>query len=66
MDFIQSIEKACSKEAVKNYVPMQPGDVYQTDADTTLLQHDMLYKPNKDIIDGTQETVEWYRSFYNI
>ena len=64
MDFIKAIEKACNKEAIKTYLPMQPGDVYQTNADTTLLQRDMQYKPNKDIIDGTQKTVNWYRDFY--
>ena len=66
MDFIEAIESACGKEAVQNFLPMQPGDVYQTNADTTLLQHDMQYKPNKNINDGTQETVDLYRSFYNL
>ena len=66
MDFIQAIEKACVKEAEKHYLPMQPGDVYQTNADTTLLENEIQYKPNKDINEGCQETVNWYRSFYNL
>ena len=66
MDFIQAIEQACGKEAQKNFLPMQPGDVYQTNADTTSLQADMKYKPNKNIIDGAKETIDWYRSFYQL
>ncbi len=66
MDFIQAVEKACNKEAVKQYLPMQPGDVYQTNADTTLLQQNIHYRPNKDIFQGVQETVDWYRSFYKL
>lgn len=64
MDFIRAIEKACGKEAEKEYLPMQPGDVYQTNADTTLLEHAIGYKPCKDIESGVQTTVDWYRAFY--
>lgn len=66
MDFISAIEKACGREAQKEYLPMQPGDVYQTNADTTLLQQEMGYKPCKDIEVGVQATVDWYRSFYQL
>ena len=66
MEFIKAIELACGKEAIKNFLPMQPGDVYQTNADTTSLQRDMKYKPNKNINEGAQETIDWYRAFYNI
>lgn len=66
MDFIHAIEKACGKEAEKEYLPMQPGDVYQTNADTTLLQQEVGYKPHKDLESGVQATVDWHRSFYQI
>ena len=66
MDFIRPIELACGKEAEKIFLPMQPGDVYQTNADTTLLRETFGYKPSKDIEEGAKETVEWYRSFYNL
>lgn len=52
MDFIKAIELACGHEAEKIFLPMQPGDVYQTNADTTLLQSEMGYKPCKDIVKG--------------
>ena len=66
MDFIHAIEKACGMEAEKIFLPMQPGDVYQTNADTTALERDMGYKPAKDINMGVQETVNWYREYYNL
>ena len=66
MDFIRAIELACGKDAEKIFLPMQPGDVYQTNADTTLLRETFGYKPSKDIEEGARETVAWYRSFYNL
>lgn len=66
MDFIAAIEDATGREAEKDYLPMQPGDVYQTNADTTSLQNELGFKPDKSIKEGVKETVEWYRSFYHI
>lgn len=63
LDFIQAIEQACGFEAEKIFLPMQPGDVYQTYADTTLLQNEMGYKPCKDIVEGVKRTVEWYKNY---
>ena len=66
MDFISAIEEAIGHPAEKIYLPMQPGDVYQTNADTTSLQQELGFKPCKPIREGVRETVEWYRSFYGI
>ena len=66
MDFIETIESACGKVAVKNYLPMQPGDVYQTNADTSALERDMGYKPAKKLIDGINETVAWFKEYYKL
>lgn len=66
MDFIQAIEEAIGHPAEKVYLPMQPGDVYQTNADTTALQQELGFKPDKPIKEGVRETVEWYRSFYKL
>lgn len=66
MDFIQAIEKAIGYAAEKIYLPMQPGDVYQTNADTTALQKELGFKPDKEIEEGVKETVDWYRSFYHL
>jgi UDP-glucuronate 4-epimerase len=64
MDFIQAIEIACDKVAVKNYLPMQAGDVYQTNADTSALQRDMDYKPRTMLSKGIQETIAWFKDYY--
>lgn len=66
MDFITAIEDACGKKAVKEFLPMQPGDVYQTNADTSVLQRDMGYKPSKDIREGVKETVRWFKVYYHL
>ena len=61
IDFIAAIEIACGHEAEKELLPMQPGDVYQTNADTTLLQAELGYKPCTSIGEGVWKTVEWYK-----
>ena len=65
MDFIRSLEEACGKEAVKEYLPMQPGDVYQTNADTTRLYQEMDYKPRTPLKEGVEKFVRWYKSIIN-
>lgn len=62
MDFINELEQAFGKEAEKIYLPMQPGDVYQTNADTSKLERDMGYKPHWSLREGIGEFVKWYKS----
>lgn len=66
LDFIQAIEEVNGKEAEKIYLPMQPGDVYQTYADTSNLEHDLGFKPSKVLKEGIKETIEWYCDFYKV
>jgi UDP-glucuronate 4-epimerase len=66
MDFIRSIEKAIGKNAKKEYLPMQAGDVYQTNADTNLLQSDFGFKPTTSIDKGIEETVKWFQKHYKV
>lgn len=63
-DFISEIEKCCNKKAIVDLKPMQPGDVYQTNADTTLLQTELNYRPTTSIKDGVEEYVEWFKTYY--
>ena len=65
MDFIHELEQAYGKEAIKQYLPMQPGDVYQTNADTSRLEHEMGYKPHWSLREGIEMFVEWYKSAKN-
>ena len=63
-DFIKAIETSLGKEATKNFMDMQPGDVPATWADTSLLQALTDYVPKTDIQTGVQAFVDWYQSYY--
>ncbi|QZN97077.1 NAD-dependent epimerase [Symbiopectobacterium purcellii] len=65
MDFVTALEKALGMEAKKNFLPMQPGDVYQTWADTEDLFKVTGYQPKVNVEEGVARFVEWYRKFYN-
>ena len=65
MDFISEIEQALGVEARKNFLPMQPGDVYQTNADTTRLETEVGYKPHVRLHEGIGRFIEWYQSDLN-
>jgi UDP-glucuronate 4-epimerase len=64
MRFIEVIEQALGKEAKKNLLPMQPGDVPITYADVDELMHDVGFRPNTPLELGTARFVEWYREYY--
>jgi UDP-glucuronate 4-epimerase len=64
MEFIKTIEKSIGKEAVKNFLPMQDGDVESTFADVSGLVNDFDYKPDTSLVDGISEFIKWYRNFY--
>lgn len=61
--FIQAIETACCKIAKKIMLPMQPGDVERTYADTQKLEDKVGYKPKMEIEEGIAKFVEWYKSY---
>ena len=65
MDFIGEMESALGIPAVKNFLPMQPGDVYQTNADTSKLEAEIGYKPHVRLHEGVARFVEWYKSEKN-
>lgn len=64
MNFIEALEEALGIEARKNLMPMQPGDVYATYADTEDLFKTIDYKPAVSVRDGVKAFVDWYRKFY--
>ena len=64
LDFISAIEKAVGKKAVINSMPMQPGDVYKTWADTAALQRDYHFHPQTPLEEGVRRFVEWYLDYY--
>lgn len=66
LDFIEAIEDALGKKAVRNYMEMQKGDVPATWADATLLQRLTGYRPATDFRDGVNQFVAWYRDYYKV
>ena len=65
MDFITEIEQALGKPAEKIFPPMQPGDVYQTNADTARLETEVGYRPEVRLHEGVAKFIEWYMSDLN-
>lgn len=66
MHFIEVLEQALGQKAEKEYLPMQPGDVYQTYADVTDLQKDFDFKPEKTIEEGLGKFAVWYKKYYDL
>ena len=64
MAFIEAIERALGKEAQKEMLPMQPGDVETTYADASPLMQEFGYQPNTPVQQGIDRFVEWYRGYY--
>lgn len=66
MDYISAIEKAIGHEAKKEYLPMQPGDVYQTYADSSSLAEATGFKPDTPLQTGIDKTVDWFKNYFNL
>jgi UDP-glucuronate 4-epimerase len=66
MDFIEAIEAATGRTAIRNFLPMQQGDVPATWADASLLNRLTGGCPATDVRDGMRAFVEWYRGFYRV
>ncbi|MEG1124840.1 MAG: NAD-dependent epimerase [Citrobacter sp.] len=66
MDYIKALEEALGIEATKNMLPLQPGDVLETSADTQALYDVIGFKPETTVKDGVKNFVGWYRDFYAV
>ena len=66
IDFIEAIEEVLGKKAIRNYMPMQKGDVHSTWADASLLRNLTSYSPQTNFKEGIAHFVKWYRNYYNI
>jgi len=62
--FIEVLEDCIGKKAVKNYLPIQPGDVPATYANVDDLVHDVGFKPSTQIETGIRKFIDWYREYY--
>ncbi|EIM40201.1 NAD-dependent epimerase/dehydratase [Acinetobacter sp. HA] len=66
IEYIHAIEKAVGKEAILDLLPLQPGDVPDTFADSSALEQSVGYKPSVSVEDGVKQFVDWYRDFYQV
>jgi len=64
-DFIDAIEDVLGMESQRNLLPMQPGDVKSTFADTSGLEEAVGYRPQVSVEEGVRETLNWYLQFYH-
>ncbi|WP_250398778.1 NAD-dependent epimerase [Synechococcus sp. MU1648] len=62
--FIEVMERALGREAIKDFQPMQPGDVVATAADTSALENWVGFRPSTSIIFGIEKFAEWFIRFY--
>jgi len=63
MEYIREIENSLQKKAIKNFLPIQPGDVPETSADTSLLNKYVNYKPETSIKEGISKFIRWYKNY---
>lgn len=66
MHLIGTIEKGLGREAIKEFLPLQPGDVPATYADIDALQADVGFTPSTSIEEGVAAFLSWYRSYYGV
>ncbi|MEN8144192.1 MAG: NAD-dependent epimerase [Gemmatimonadota bacterium] len=64
MKFIEAIEQALGREAAKNFLPLQPGDVLETSADVSDLKEAVGFRPDTPVEHGVRQFVDWYRDYY--
>ena len=64
MDMISAIESKLKRKAKKNYLPMQLGDVPQTEADIRLLKELTSFSPSIEIEEGVNSFIDWYKEYY--
>lgn len=65
-DLIATIEQACGREAIRELLPMQPGDVPETFADISAIAADLGYAPTTPITVGIPRFVDWYRAYHGV
>ncbi|QDE40400.1 NAD-dependent epimerase [Luteibacter pinisoli] len=66
LTYIKTLEKSLGREAVMNLLPLQAGDVPDTEADVTDLREQLGYEPKVAVEEGVANFVEWYRAYYKV
>ena len=66
MNMIEALERKLNKKLKKNFLPMQIGDIKETQADISLLKELTSYYPQTSIEDGVSKFIDWYLKYYQI
>ena len=66
LDYVEILERLVGKQAEKELLPMQPGDVEETYADVSDLERDFEYRPETSLEEGLSKFVNWYREYYQV
>ena len=66
LDYVHALEAALGREARKEFLPLQPGELLDTAADVAELERAVGYRPRTPVHDGVARFVEWYRSYYGV
>jgi UDP-glucuronate 4-epimerase len=66
MDYVSALEGALGKTAIKNFLPVQPGDMFDTHADVSGLIEEFNYTPKTELVHGINEFSSWYRNFFKV
>ena len=66
LNYINALEFALGISAIKTYLPMQPGDIPTTFADTSRLMSEVNFKPSTDIKFGVLKFIDWYKKYYGV
>jgi UDP-glucuronate 4-epimerase len=64
--YVEILEKALGREAIKNLLPIQPGDLPDTYADVSGLEEEFDFKPATPVEEGVKNFVAWYRDYYQV
>jgi UDP-glucuronate 4-epimerase len=64
MEYVLALESALSKSAIKNFLPIQPGDMPDTHADVSELVADFRYSPQTEVLIGIQQFADWYKAYF--
>jgi UDP-glucuronate 4-epimerase len=65
-EFIEAIEMVTGKKAIRNLLPVQPGDVLDTHAEVASLESLTGFRPSTSVQEGVKKFVEWYRMYYQV
>ncbi len=66
LEYVEALEESLGKKAIKELLPLQPGDVPDTYADVSELYKKTLYKPSTSVREGVGQFVNWYREYYHL